>query len=146
MEKPVKKLLVSKEKRFRQPQKLGRLINWWMQQNTKVMAKAEKNHQEVKLKNTKVEINFPSRISIELVQGNELRHYEIFFLITTLTLSTAVSFWTTYAITPNGTILFSAWAFSGFAFLSGIVTFYYRSKLYNGKITKSASLDAFKAE
>ena len=117
-----------------------------MQQSTKVMASAGKKLLEAKPEGTKVEVNFPSRISIELVQGNELRHYEIFFLITTLTLSTAVSFWTTYAITPNSTILFSALAFSGFAFLSGIVTFYYRSKLYNGKITKSASLDAFKAE
>lgn len=108
------------------------------------MAKVEKKFQGEKPENTKVEVNFPSRISIELVQGNELRHYEIFFLVTTLTLSTAVSFWTTYAITPNGTLLFSAFAFSGLTILSGIMTFYYRSKLYNGKITKSASLDTFK--
>lgn len=110
------------------------------------MAKTEKNSTELKTENTKVEVNFPSRIQIELVQGNELRHYEVFFLVTTLTFSTAVSFWTTYAITPNRTILFSAFAFSGFALLSGFLTFYYRSKLYNGKITKSTSLDAFKAE
>lgn len=110
------------------------------------MANEGKKLQGEKPENTKVEVNFPSRISIELVQGNELRHYEIFFLVTTLTLSTAVSFWTTYALTPNNTILFSALAFSGLAILSGFVTFYYRSKLYNGKITKSASLDAFKTE
>lgn len=110
------------------------------------MAKAEKNFTEAKPENTRVEVNFPSRISIELVQGNELRHYEIFFLVTSITFSTAVSFWTTYAITPNGTILFSALAFSGLAFLSGILTFYYRSKLYNGKITKRASLDTFKLD
>ncbi|TSC78208.1 MAG: hypothetical protein G01um101429_896 [Parcubacteria group bacterium Gr01-1014_29] len=110
------------------------------------MAKAKENSIEPKTENTKVEVNFPARIQIELVQGNELRHYEIFFLVTTLTISTAVSFWTTYAITPNGTILFSAWAFSGLAFLSGLLTFYYRSKLYSGKITKSTSLDTFKTE
>lgn len=109
------------------------------------MAKTEKV-KEKKIENTKVEVNFPSRISIELVQGNEIRHYEIFFLVATLTLSTAVSFWTTYAITPNSTILFSALAFSGFTILSGLLTFYYRSKLYNGKMRKSASLDVFKAE
>ncbi|MDP3800229.1 MAG: hypothetical protein Q8Q90_02280 [bacterium] len=105
---------------------------------------AEKNSTEIKIKNTMVEVNFPSRISIELVQGNELRHYEIFFLVTTLTLSTAVSFWTTYVITPNRVILFSAFAFSLFTVLSGVLTFYYRSKLYNGKITRSISLDDFK--
>lgn len=109
------------------------------------MAKAEKTT-GAKIESTRVEVNFPSRISIELVQGNELRHYEIFFLVTTLTLSTAVSFWTTYAITPNSTILFSAWAFSGFTILSGLLTFNYRSKLYNGKIRKSTSLDTFKTE
>ena len=108
------------------------------------MAKAEKKFTEKKIENTKVEVNFPSRISIDLVQGNELRHYEIFFLVTTLTLSTAVSFWTAYAITPNGAIFFSAWAFSGLTILSVFLTFYYRSKLYNGKITKSTSLDKFK--
>ncbi len=110
------------------------------------MPRAEKSSIEPKTENTRVEVNFPSRIQIELAQGNELRHYEIFFLVTTLTLSTAVSFWTTYAITPNRAILFSAWAFSGFTFLSGFLTLYYRSKLYNGKITKSASLDTFKIE
>lgn len=110
------------------------------------MVKTEKNYTETKTENTKVEVNFPSRISIELVQGNELRHYEIFFLVTTLTLSTAVSFWTTYAITPNSAVFFSAWAFSGLTVLSGLLTFYYRSKLYNGKITKSTSLDKFKIE
>ena len=110
------------------------------------MSNLRKNFRETKSDSTKVEINFPSRISIELVQGNELRHYEIFFLLTTLSLSTAVSFWTTYAITPNNAILFSAWAFTGLTILSGFLTFYYRAKLYNGKITKSTSLDNFKTE
>jgi len=110
------------------------------------MAKTRKSFEETEGKSTKVEINFPSCISIELVQGNELRHYEIFFLVATLTLSTAVSFWTSYAITPNNTILFSAWAFSGLTFLSIFLAFYYRSKLYAGKITKSTSLDVFKTE
>ena len=95
---------------------------------------------------TKVEVNFPSRIQIELVQGNELRHYEIFFLVATLTLSTSISFWTTYAITPNGIILFSGLAFSGLTALSALLTFYYRSKLYSGKITKITSLNNFKTE
>ncbi|MEK7629641.1 MAG: hypothetical protein AAB394_03975 [Patescibacteria group bacterium] len=109
------------------------------------MASIRINNKESKRENTMVEINFPSHISIELVQGNELRHYEIFFLITSLTLSTAVSFWTTYIITPNRAILFTACAFSIFTLLSTILTLYYRSKLYNGKITKSASLDTFKS-
>ena len=110
------------------------------------MTKNGNNFKKAGSEDTIVEVNFPSRIQIELVQGNELRHYEIFFLVTTLVLSTAVSFWTTYAITPNIAILFSAWAFSGLASLSGLLTFYYRTKLYNGKITKSALLNTFKTE
>ncbi|MBI4121906.1 MAG: hypothetical protein HY461_01095 [Parcubacteria group bacterium] len=110
------------------------------------MAKTEKFFNEAGSKSTMVEVNFPSQISIELVQGNELRQYEIFFLATSVTFATAISFWTTYAITPNSAILFSALAFSGLAILSGWLTLYYRSKLYNGKITKTAALDAFKAK
>ena len=110
------------------------------------MVRIEKKFKETKSESTKVEVNFPSKISIELVQGNELRHYEIFFLVTTLTLSTAVSFWTSYAITPNKTILFSAFAFSGLALISLGIALYYRSKVYSGKIKKVASLDIFKVE
>jgi hypothetical protein len=111
-----------------------------MPKNTKVeIGKVEKNE-------TKVEVSLPSCIQIELVQGNELRHYEIFFLVATITLSTGVSFWTSYATTPNSALLFSALAFSGFTLISGRIAFYYRSKLYNVKIKKVASLDIFKTE
>jgi len=95
---------------------------------------------------TRVEVNFPSCIQIELVQGNELRHYEMFFSVASLSLSTAVGFWTAHATAPNSSLLFSALAFSGLAFIAGAVAFYYRSKLYTGKIKKVASLDIFKTE
>src|SRR3989344_1694623 len=98
-----------------------------------------------KIDETRVEVHLPSCIQIDLVQGNELRHYEIFFLVATLTLSTGVSFWTSYTNTPNSALLFSALAFSGFSILSGSIAIFYRSKLHNGKIKKVAMLDIFKA-
>lgn len=104
------------------------------------------NQIPIKLTETKVEVNLPACIQIDLVQGNELRHYEIFFLVATLTVSTAVSFWTSYTLTPNNPVLFSAIAFSGLAILAIIIALYYRSKVYSGKIKKVASLDIFKGE
>src|SRR3989338_1882785 len=95
---------------------------------------------------TKVEVNFPSHIQIDLVQGNELRHYEIFSLVATLTLSTATSFWTSYTNNPNGSLLFSAIAFSGLTLITGYIALHYRSKLYKGKIKKIAPLDIFKSK
>lgn len=94
---------------------------------------------------TKVEVNLPSCIQIELVQGNELRNYEIFFSLSSLSLSTAVGFWTGYATSdPRGRSLFwSAMAFTILAILSGFVAFYYRKKMYSGTVKKVATLDKF---
>lgn len=103
-------------------------------------AKRNKN----KKNTTKVEVNLPSCIQIDLVQGNELRHYEIFFSVASLSLSTAASFWTAYAIDQNNTILFSAIAFSGLTVLTVGIAIFYRSKIYQRKIKKFAPLDTFR--
>lgn len=107
------------------------------------MAKNKKVETKYKNNQTLVEVNMPSNIQIELVQGNELRHYEIFFLLATLALSTATSLWTSYCVSPNSTILFSAIVFSGLTLISGIVALYYRRKVYCGKIKKSKALNTF---
>src|SRR3989344_5104420 len=103
--------------------------------------KKEERQENKDEKNMQVEVNLPSSVRVNLVQGNELRQYEIFFLVASLSLSTAVSFWTSYAVQPNSTLLFSAFAFSGLFVLSVILALHYRSKLYNGSVTKTASLD-----
>lgn len=97
---------------------------------------------------TKVEVNLPSRIQIDLVQGNELRHYEIFFSFGTFALSTAVGFWTSYigSSVKSKPSFWSAIAFTALALISGRVAFYYRSKMRNGKVIKTASLDDFSVE
>lgn len=97
------------------------------------------------MKSTRVEIKLPSCIQVELVQGNELRQYEIFFSLASLALSTAVGFWTGY-VTSNQTslpLLWSALAFSFLAIAAGIVAFYYRWRMYNGTIKKVSTIDAF---
>ena len=95
---------------------------------------------------TKVKVNMPSCIQIDLVQGNELRQYEIFSWIASLSLATAVSFWTSLASSNNNSILFSAIAFSGLALLSCGIAVYYRSKIYEKKVKKVISLDKFEDE
>ncbi len=94
---------------------------------------------------TVVEIGIPAKIQIELVQGNELRHYEIFFSLTSLSMTTAVGLWTGYmtSSTSSMPLQWSATAFTGLAIASGVVAYYYRSKMYNGKVTRSTTLDKF---
>lgn len=90
------------------------------------MAKNKDNHeaQYISKQDTNVEVSFPSCIKIELVQGNELRHYEIFFSLASLSLSTAVGFWIAYIGTPNFAFFWSATAFSGLALIAGITAGY----------------------
>ncbi|MDP3794586.1 MAG: hypothetical protein Q8R13_01505 [bacterium] len=94
---------------------------------------------------TNIEITLPSAVRVELVQGNELRHYEIFFSLASLTSSIAVGFWTGYVTggSVSRPLWWSAVAFSVLVAAGGIFALYYRGKTYNGKITKIASLDAF---
>lgn len=94
-----------------------------------------------------VEISLPSLIQIELVQGNELRHYEIFSWLASGALSVAVGFWTALATvtaeSANKPLLGSAIAFTGLMLFSIGIAHHYRSKMYNGKIKKAVSFDKF---
>lgn len=47
-------------------------------------------------KETKVIITFPDELELHMVPGNELKHYELFQLLTTLVDSIAVGFWTAF--------------------------------------------------
>lgn len=110
------------------------------------MAKNENNTEKQSdgKQDTNVEVSLPSCIKIELVQGNELRHYEIFFSLASLSLSTAVGFWIAHINTPHSAFFWTATAFSGLALASGITALYFRSKLYSEKIIKVAPLNIFK--
>ena len=92
-----------------------------------------------------VEVSFPSLVQIELVQANELRHYEIFLWFGSAFLSAAIGFWTAFATaTPKSSILlWVGFVFSFFTALFVGTAIYYRLKLRNGSIKKSASMDQF---
>ncbi|MDP1760275.1 MAG: LPXTG cell wall anchor domain-containing protein [Candidatus Woesebacteria bacterium] len=108
--------------------------------------KQSKPNENGKNKETEVAVHFPNEIGIELVQANELRHYELFLTLTGLNSSIAVGFWTAYATSsvPQTGVSSSAIAFSAIAFLFLILGIFYRRKIYHGSIVKKIFLKDFK--
>lgn len=92
-----------------------------------------------------VEVGLPSKIQVDLVQGNDLRHYEIFFSLASVAFSTAVGFWTGYITleAKNSPLFWTACSFTGLTFFAGALAFYYRGKVYGGRIKRVATLDQF---
>ena len=98
-------------------------------------------------KDTVVKIHFPDEISIELVQANELRHYEIFSWLASLVATIAAGFWTAYFTTPrSGQLFWTSIAFSTVLVVSFYAAIYYRRKVYHGSHIKKVSLSDFKIE
>ncbi|MDO8561136.1 MAG: hypothetical protein Q7R91_02890 [bacterium] len=95
---------------------------------------------------TKVVVGFPDKIGIELVQANELRHYELFQWLVILVAPIAVGFWTAYVAEPlrPNALWWSALAFSGFTVIFIAFAVYYRRKVFHGSILKEISLAEFK--
>ncbi len=112
------------------------------------MDRQVKIQKEKRLENdTTVEVHFPDKISIELVQANELRHYEIFSWLASLVATIAVGFWTAYFTTFKSEQLFwTAVAFSVIFAASFCAAIYYRRKVYHGSHIKKADLSDFKIE
>ena len=105
---------------------------------------------EIKTRNqndTVVKVHFPNEISVELVQANELRHYEIFSWSASLIATIAAGFWTAYFTTPRSWQLFwTSAAFSVVFVASFCVAIYYRRKVYHGSHIRKANLSDFKME
>ena len=99
-------------------------------------------------KDTVVEVHFPDKISIELVQANELRHYEIFTWSASLLATIAVGFWTAYFTTnpKSDQLLWTEIAASIVFAVSLAVAIYYRRKVYHGSLIKTTTLAEFKTE
>lgn len=88
-----------------------------------------------------VQIDFPKCVRIELVQANELRHYEIFMWLGSLFATSTAGFWTAYCTTvTNGALFWISWVFTGFTVAFGLTAFYFRNKLKTGKITKTVPI------
>ena len=99
-------------------------------------------------RDTIVEVCFPDKISIELVQANELRHYEIFTWSASLLATIAVGFLVAYFTTnsKSGQLLWTAIAASIVFAVSLGVAIYYRRKVYQGSLVKTTTLAEFKIE
>lgn len=111
--------------------------------------KSEPTQKEVSnKKDTVVEVHFPDKISIELVQANELRHYEIFSWSASLLATIAVGFWTAYfTINPKSNQLFWTAIAASIIFAASLsIAIYYRRKVYRGSLIKTTTLDEFKIE
>lgn len=104
---------------------------------------AEKSERKLKegISDTLVEIHFPAKISIELVQANELRHYEIFSWFTSLIATIAVGFWVAYFTTNprSGQLFWTAVAFSSIFVFSLGMTIYYRRKVSRDSLIKTVT-------
>lgn len=86
----------------------------------------------------KVEVAFPECVRIELVQVNELKHYEIFSGLGSLFSTAAAGFWVSYATTdPNKILLSVSITFSVFTVIFGLLAWHSRKKLTAAKITKT---------
>ena len=92
----------------------------------------------------KIEVSFPESVHIDLVQANDLRHYEIFLWLGTLFASAATGFWVSLATTSfNKVLLAASITFSVFTLIFGIVAYKYRSKIAGSKLKKVLSLENF---
>ena len=92
----------------------------------------------------KVEVSFPECVHIELVQANDLKHYEIFLWLVSFSLSTASGFWVSFASVSFNKVLFgSSLAFSLLTISFGWVAYYYRSKISATKLKKVLLLENF---
>ena len=93
---------------------------------------------------TKVTLLLPNEIAIEMVQVNELRHYEVFMWLVGLFSTAAIGFWTAYVANPQNALFGSACVFSFFAVAFLAVAIYYRSRVYHKSVKKSVSFKDFK--
>ena len=111
--------------------------------------KSESAPKEMEMKKDMiVEVHFPDKISIELVQANELRHYEIFTWSASLLATIAVGFWTAYFTTNPKSVqlLWTAIAASIIFAVSLGVAIYYRKMVYRGSLIKTSTLSEFKSK
>ncbi len=112
-----------------------------MVSNSKIKKLSEVNE-------TMVEVHMPSCIEIELVQGNELRHYEMFQWLVALLAPLAVGFWTAYFTTLSKPpeLWWSALVFSLLSALFIGLAWNYRRKVFHGSTIKKMALKEFEIQ
>jgi hypothetical protein len=105
---------------------------------SKIMAKDKSEENPPVKKSMEVEISFPKCVKVELVQGNELRHYEISFGLASLFASAATGFWTSYLSgIKTDTLWWVSFTFTIFALVFIGIAIFFRKKMAEEKITKN---------
>ncbi|MEX1063751.1 MAG: hypothetical protein WD898_04125 [Candidatus Paceibacterota bacterium] len=103
------------------------------------------NFESQKQGETKISVSFPDEIKLELVQANELRHYELFQWLVAILLPIAIGFWTAYFTTAKtNALVWSAGVFTVVAVLFVGMAVYHRRKVFHGSVAKSISLKDLK--
>lgn len=95
----------------------------------------------------KVEVSFPGCVHVELVQANDLKHYEIFIWLCSVFASASSGFWVSFATTSLSKVLFAtSLIFSLFTIGFGWTAYYYRSKISETKLKKVLLLENFNSK
>lgn len=89
----------------------------------------------------KVQVSHPKEVTVELVQSNDVRHYEIFGWLFSLMMSIAAGFWVAYCTTePSTSLLLSSIVFTLvsiiFLFFAGYYRYTMRRHTTSTKITQ----------
>lgn len=103
-----------------------------------------KNNESADSNDTKVSVSFPEELEVNMVQANELKHYELFQWLIILLAPIASGFWTAYATDKSSVLWWSALVFSLITLLFGGIALFYRKKLFHGSIKKSIKLSELK--
>ncbi len=104
----------------------------------------KKESEKTMTESMKVEVAFPECVHIELVQANDLKHYEIFLWLVSFSASTASGFWVSFASVAFNKALFgSSIAFSFLTAIFASTAYYYRSKISDTKLKKVLLLENF---
>lgn len=97
---------------------------------------------------TSVNITLPSELHIELVQANEIRNYEIFQWLTTITTTVAAAFGTSYflveKITEKNVLLWSTALFIIMSIIFIYLAYIYRKRAFSKTIKRSINLAEFR--
>ena len=95
-------------------------------------------------KETTVAVSLPDEIVIELVQANELRHYELFLWLVALISPIAFGYLTAFFTENNYLFLWTSIIFFILAGIFLIVALHYRKKVFHGSIRKVSKISDFK--
>jgi len=97
-------------------------------------------------KETQVLVSFPNELKLELVQANELRHYELFQWLVALLLPIAIGFWTAYNTieVKSSPLWWSALALTIVSCVFLGLAIYFISRVFHGSVTKSINLKDLK--